>query len=50
LKTFRDAIGTRDFVLTAELSLAPDSDADSIAESARILRSFADRLEETMAD
>jgi methylenetetrahydrofolate reductase (NADPH) len=47
LKTLEDAIRTRDFVLTAELSLTPDSSAASIIEQARILRPHVDAIQVT---
>ena len=47
MKTLKDAIATRDFVLTAELSLTPDSDAVSIIEQARILRADVDAIQVT---
>jgi methylenetetrahydrofolate reductase (NADPH) len=47
MKTFRDAIRTQDFVLTAELSLTPDSDAASIIEQARILGPYVDAIQVT---
>jgi methylenetetrahydrofolate reductase (NADPH) len=47
MKTFRDAIRTQEFVLTAELSLTPDSDAASIIEQARILGPYVDAIHVT---
>ena len=47
MKTFRDAIRTQEFVLTAELSLTPDSDAASIIEQARILGPHVDAIHVT---
>jgi methylenetetrahydrofolate reductase (NADPH) len=47
MKTFRDAIRTQDFVLTAELSLTPDSDSPSIIEQARILGPYVDAIQVT---
>ena len=44
MNTFRDAIHTQEFVLTAELSLEPDSDATSIIEQARILGPHVDAI------
>ena len=47
LKTLRDAIRTRDFAFTAELSLVPSTDATSIIEQAKILRSHVDAIQVT---
>jgi methylenetetrahydrofolate reductase (NADPH) len=47
MKTFRDAFRTQEFVLTAELSLTPDSDAASIIEQARILGPHVDAIHVT---
>jgi len=47
MKTFRDAIRTQEFVLTAELSLTADSDAASIIEQARILGPYVDAIQVT---
>jgi methylenetetrahydrofolate reductase (NADPH) len=47
MKTFRDAIRTKDFVLSAELSLTADSDAASIMERARILGPKVDAIQVT---
>ena len=47
MKTFRDAIRTQEFVLTAELSLTPESDAASIIEQARILGPHVDAIQVT---
>lgn len=44
MKTFKDAIHTQEFVLTAELLLAPDSDAASIIEQARVLGPHVDAI------
>ncbi len=47
MKTFRDAIRTEEFVLTADLSLVPDSSAASIVEQARILGPHVDAIQVT---
>ena len=47
MKTFRDAIRTKDFVLTADLSLVPDSNAASVIEQARILAPHVDAVQVT---
>jgi methylenetetrahydrofolate reductase (NADPH) len=47
MKTFRDAIRTQEFALSAELSLTPDSDAGSIIEQARILQPYVDAIQVT---
>jgi methylenetetrahydrofolate reductase (NADPH) len=47
MKTFRDAIRTQDFVLTADLSLTPDSNAASVKEQARILGPHVDAIQVT---
>lgn len=47
LKTLRDSIRTRDFVLIADLSLMPDSNAASIIEQARILGPHVDAIQVT---
>ncbi len=47
MKTLRDAIRTKEFVLTADLSLVPDSSAASIVEQARILGPHVDAIQVT---
>jgi methylenetetrahydrofolate reductase (NADPH) len=47
MKTFRDAIRTKEFALTADLSLVPDSNATSIIEQARILGPHVDAIQVT---
>jgi methylenetetrahydrofolate reductase (NADPH) len=44
MKTFSEAIHTREFVLTAELLLTPDSDATSIIDQARVLGPHVDAI------
>lgn len=47
MKTFRDAIRTKEFVLTADLTLVPDSNAEAIIEQARILAPHVDAVQVT---
>lgn len=47
MKTFRDDIRKKDFVLTAELSLTPDSNAESIIDQARVLGPHIDAIQVT---
>lgn len=42
MKTFRDAIGKRNFVITAECFLKPETDAESIRIQAELLREHVD--------
>lgn len=42
MKTFRDAIGERNFVITAECFLKPETDAESIRVQADLLRKHVD--------
>lgn len=44
MKTFKDAVRTRDFALTAEIFLRPESDADSILLQAALLRDHVDAI------
>lgn len=44
MRAFKEAIRTQEFVLIAELSLNPDSDAASIVEQARILGPHVDGI------
>ena len=47
LKTLRQAIHAQDFVITAELGLTPDSDAESIVQQAQILGPHVDAIQVT---
>ena len=47
VKTLEDAIRTRDFVVTAELTLTPDTNAGSIIDQAQVLRSAVDAIQVT---
>lgn len=47
MKSFKDALRTRDFVLTAELSLTPESDAASITGQAQNLGRCVDAMQVT---
>lgn len=44
LKTFKEAVRTRDFAITARITLRPDSDAASIREQANLLRDHVDAI------
>lgn len=44
MKTFRDAVRTRDFVITAECFLKPETDAESIRIQADLLRDHIDAI------
>jgi len=44
LKTFKEAIGTRDFAVTAEFYLRPETDAESIREQAGVLADDVDGI------
>jgi methylenetetrahydrofolate reductase (NADPH) len=44
LKTFKEAIGTRDFSVTAEFYLRPETDAESIREQAGVLADDVDGI------
>lgn len=44
LKTFKEAIGTRDFSVTAEFFLRPETDAESIREQAEVLADDVDGI------
>jgi methylenetetrahydrofolate reductase (NADPH) len=44
LKTFKDAVRTRDFALTAEIYLRPESDADAIRRQADVVREHVDAI------
>lgn len=44
MKTFRDAIGKRNFVITAECFLKPETDAESIRYQADLLRDHVDAV------
>ena len=44
LKTFKDAVHTRDFAVTAEIFLRPESDADPIQHQAEVLRDHVDAI------
>jgi methylenetetrahydrofolate reductase (NADPH) len=45
MRTFREALQDRDFVLTAELNLARDSDAAVVVEQANILSAHTDAIQ-----
>ena len=47
MRSFKDALRTRDFALTAELSLTPESDAASITEQAQNLGRCVDAMQVT---
>jgi len=44
LKTFKEAVRTRDFAVTAEIFLRPESDAESILHQADVLRDHVDAI------
>ena len=44
MKTFKDAVRTRDFAVTAEVFLRPESDAESIRQQAGVLRDHVDAI------
>ena len=44
MKTFKDAIHTRDFAITAEIYLRPETDADSLCQQAELLRHAVDAI------
>jgi len=44
LKTFRDAVRDRDFALTAEVHLRPETDATSLCEQAEFLQEHVDAV------
>lgn len=44
LKTFKDAVRTRDFAVTAEVYLRPETDAASLCEQADLLRDHVDAI------
>ena len=44
MKTFKDAVHTRDFAVTAEIFLRPESDAESIRHQAEVLRDHVDAV------
>jgi methylenetetrahydrofolate reductase (NADPH) len=44
LRTFKEAIRTRDFAITARIALRPDSNAASICEQAKLLRNHVDAI------
>jgi methylenetetrahydrofolate reductase (NADPH) len=44
LKTFKDAVRTRDFAVIAEIFLRPESDAESIRQQAGVLRDYVDAI------
>jgi methylenetetrahydrofolate reductase (NADPH) len=44
LKTFAQAVRTKDFAISAELSLKPEASPDSIAEQARVLSKTVDAV------
>ena len=44
LKTFKDAVHTRDFAVTAEIFLRPESDAESIRHQVDVLRDHVDAI------
>ena len=44
MKTFKDAFRTRDFAVTAEIYLRPETDADSLRRQARLLRDDVDAI------
>ena len=46
-KTLLDALRKRDFVMTAELSLAPGSDVGEITGQAKLLRPHVDAIQVT---
>ncbi len=44
MKTFRDAVRSKDFVISAETFLHPETTADMVAEQTRLLRSHVDGI------
>ena len=44
MKTFKNAVHTRDFAVTAEIFLRPESDAESIRHQAEVLRDHVDAI------
>lgn len=44
MKTFKDAVRTRDFAVSAEIFLRPESDAESIRQQAGVLRDHVDAI------
>lgn len=44
LKTFRDAVRNKDFAVTAEVHLRPETDATSLCEQAELLRKDVDAI------
>ena len=45
MKTFRDALQKKDFVITAELNLARESDAAAVVEQATVLSTHVDAIQ-----
>ena len=44
MKYFKDALGTKDFVITSEIFLKPETDANSIKIQADVLRDYVDAI------
>ncbi len=44
MKYFKDALGTKDFVITSEIFLKPETDANSIKVQADVLRDYVDAI------
>ena len=44
MKTFREALRTRDFAVTAEVFLRPESDRETIGQQADLLRDYVDAI------
>ena len=42
--SFREALATKDFVVTAELPLTPDATAESLIEDAKTLEDYVDGI------
>ena len=44
MKYFKDALNTKDFVITSEIFLKPETDANSIKIQADVLRDYVDAI------
>jgi hypothetical protein len=44
LKYFKDALSTKDFVITSEIFMKPETDANSIKIQADVLRDYVDAI------